>query len=264
MASKKQKLGNKFPEDLMRNWEKTDGVNFAIALSRITGWLLHVDWWATHEKEAIENMIPLRVYVGTDTDDIFDFIGKKRLSAYSKYITTPLAEKRAKEKRGIVLTRFYGEVDLLKLPLKVKPNELEIKKAHEAILKNSSFLSKIPLRLNHIPAHIAAQYMFGWCSVFAEVIREIHGLPAVAIMVTKYSDMASLTKTGFCHSVNLHPDGEVEDAFGKQPLSNILSKFGIVDYTLSEEFQATNNRTLKENSPDKYREAYEQAKSLLR
>jgi len=263
MATKKKKAGNKFAEDLIRNWEKTDGVNFAIALSRMTGWLLHVDWWTAHEKESIENMVPLRVYVGTDGNDIFDFIGKKRLAAYAKYVTTPLAEKRAKEKRGIVLTRFYSESDLLKLPLRVKANDFEINRAHEAILKNSSFLTKIPPRLNQIPAHIAAQYMFGWCSVFAEVKREIQGLPAVAIMATKYSKTNSLTKTGFCHSVNLHPDGEVEDAFGKQPLSNILNNFGILEYTLSEEFQVSNNQALKENSPERYREAYDLAVSLL-
>jgi len=38
----KNKTRNKtFPEVLMKRWEDSDGINFAIALVRLTGWILY-------------------------------------------------------------------------------------------------------------------------------------------------------------------------------------------------------------------------------
>lgn len=55
--AKQVKKTTQFPEYILRDWETSDGVNFAIALRRITGWLLHVDWWSpTNDKEVVENM----------------------------------------------------------------------------------------------------------------------------------------------------------------------------------------------------------------
>ena len=72
MAMKK-KRPTPFPDYILRDWEASDGVNFAVALARITGWLLHVDWWTpTDNKEAVENMKSLRVYVGNNSNHIYD------------------------------------------------------------------------------------------------------------------------------------------------------------------------------------------------
>ncbi|MBB6127431.1 hypothetical protein [Mucilaginibacter lappiensis] len=158
----------------------------------------------------------------------------------------------------------YSENDLHKLPLRIKANNANVKIAEEAIRKNKSFLEKIPPRLNpHIPAHVAGKFSFGWCAVLAEVIKEMLGLPAVAIIATKFTESANLTPLGYVHSVNLHPDGEVEDSWGKQSLANILDRFGVLEYTLSEEVQCTNNESLKKNSPELYNQAYLEALSFI-
>ncbi|MGN6638504.1 MAG: hypothetical protein ACTHJ8_06300, partial [Mucilaginibacter sp.] len=88
-------------------------------------------------------------------------------------------------------------------------------------------LSKRPPRINpRIPAHLAANFTFGKCAVFAEVNERINGTPAYAISAIRYASHA-IGKTGFCHSVNVHPDGDWEDAWGKQPSVNILNRYGI-------------------------------------
>ncbi|WP_138765819.1 hypothetical protein [Pedobacter xixiisoli] len=261
---KKKRADIEFPETLLKSWELSDGVNFAIALSRITGWLLHVDWWCISENDPIEQMKSLRVYVGVDNDTVYDFRGKKRAQAFAHYVITPIAQKRVTGK-GIVLTRFYSEETLMTLPLRVKPSETEIAKAKEAIINNRNFLNKLPIRLNpEIPAHIAAQFNFGWCAVYAEAKREISNLPVFGIIAKKYIDAYSNSSLGFCHSVVIHPDGDAEDSWGKQPLSNIIANFGIQEYELDEEVQKEVNSNLKRNSPEKYKEAYEMAMAYIK
>jgi len=254
-----------FHNSLIDKWEKKDGVDFAIALSRVTGWLLQVDWFASHENDIEENMIPLRVSVGTDQNDIFDFMGKSNLDNYYGNILKPIAAKRLKGGgQGGILNRFYSEEKLNTLPLRFKPNEIEIEKAKEIILNNALFLNLVPQRLNpKIPAHIAAQYTYGDCVVFAQAKKDFSNLPAMAIMVSRYSYQFKYSKLGFCHCVNIHSDGEVEDVWGKQPLSKILERFGILEYSMSAEIHNEANENLKRNSPEKYKTSYDQIIQFL-
>jgi hypothetical protein len=142
-----------FDKTLLNKWEKDDGVNFAIALARITGWLLQVDWLASYEDEPVTDMIPLRVSVGTDQSDIYDFTGKKDLDSYYEIILMPIAAKRANGKQGGIANKFYSEDELFALPLRIKPNKIEILEAQQMILKNIPFLKLIPKRINpQIPA----------------------------------------------------------------------------------------------------------------
>lgn len=43
MGQSKIKQREGFPPKLIEEWEADDCVNFAVALARLTGWLLHVD-----------------------------------------------------------------------------------------------------------------------------------------------------------------------------------------------------------------------------
>ena len=56
-----------FPKNEIESWEQDDCVNFAIALARLTNWLLHVDWFTNsfdpRSDEDPSNMVPIRVYV---------------------------------------------------------------------------------------------------------------------------------------------------------------------------------------------------------
>ena len=263
MGSKKSKAKDRFPDELMREWENSDGVNFAIALARASGWLLQVDWWAQSQDDTVEQMKSLRVYVATDGDAVYDFNGRKLIQAYNHYVITPIAAKRKYTGAGIS-SRFYSEEKLWKLPLRVKPSETGINKAEEALRQFPMFLNKMPKRINpHIPAHLAANFTYGKCAVFAAANQAITGLPAAAISVSRYAPFA-IGKIGFCHSVTVHRDGEWEDAWGKQPCENILNRYGIEAYTLSEEVQQDVVAKLSKNSPEQYKEYYQLAEELIR
>jgi hypothetical protein len=254
-----------FEKVLLDKWEKNDGVNFAIALARITGWLLQVDWLASYEDEPVTDMIPLRVTVGTDQSDIYDFTGKKDLDSYYENILMAIATKRANGKQGGIANKFYSEEELSALPLRTKPTEAEILEAQEIILKSHSFLNLVPTRINpEIPAHIAAHYTYGHCVVFAQAKKDSGVLPATAIIASRFTEQFSGSRLGFCHSVIMHPDGEAEDVWGKQPLSNILKRYGILDYSLSTEEHDRVNETLKRNSPLVYNKSYDRISTLLK
>ncbi|MCR8556914.1 hypothetical protein KXD93_04645 [Mucilaginibacter sp. BJC16-A38] len=262
MGSKKQKEKDKFPDELMREWENSDGVNFAIALARASGWLLQVDWSARSQDDPVEQMKSLRVYVATDGEAVYDFNGRKLFQAYNQYVITPIAQKRQYAGAGI-LSRFYSEEKLWKLPLRVKPSEAGIVRAEEALRNYPAFMNKMPKRINpHVPAHLAAAFTFSRCAVFAAANQAIKGLPATAISVSRYAPFA-MGKIGFCHSVNVHPDGEWEDAWGKQPSENILNRYGIEAYSLSEPVQQEVVAKLSKNSPELYKEYYHLAEELI-
>jgi hypothetical protein len=84
----------------------------------------------------------------------------------------------------------------------------------------------------------------------------------MAISASRYAPFA-IGKIGFCHSVNIHPDGEWEDAWGKQQPLNILNRYGIETYTLSEELQQDVTSRLRKNSSELYEEYYNLAETLL-
>lgn len=248
---------------LIKRWEKSDGIDFAIALARLTGWMLQVDWLTLNEHDAEKNMIPVRVYVETNRDIVFDFTGKRSVMAFHKYIIRPIAFKRSRMRNEHIATRCYSEEALRELPLKVQASEDEIQKATDAILAHATYLNLVPKRLNpEIPAYIASGFSHGNCVPFAHAFHDVTGLPAVGIEVSKYADNCA-NPLGFCHSVILHPDGQVEDSWGKQPLAEVLERFYIREYRMNPDIYYNRKVIQMREYPDRYHKAYELAISLL-
>ncbi|KQB99842.1 hypothetical protein [Pedobacter sp. Hv1] len=263
MESKKAPKNKPFPDALIKQWEKNDGVDFAIALARITGWILQVDWLCSREDDDVHDMVPLRVYVETNRDVVFDFTGKKSMMAFHKYTIMPIASKRLKNGLQNKATRSYTEQELREMPLRVRASDYGIEKATQAILANSAYLALIPKRENsYISGHDAVLFSQGNCVPFADAVQQLTSLPAVGIEVSAYSEECG-SQLGFCHAVILHPDGTVEDSWGVQPLSVILERFYIKDYQISPQiFEDAKQRHIREN-PDRYMHAYKKAVSLL-
>ena len=254
-----------FPEYLLRDWEASDGVNFAVALSRITGWLLHVDWWSpTDNNEAVENMKSLRVYVGNNANQVYDLKGIQTIATFSQNIIKPIAQKRGVNHGGIA-TRYYSENQLFNLPLRVKPDEDRIHAVQKLVILNTDFLEKIPKRQEpNIPAHIAAKFTFGYCNPFANALSDLKGYKPVAIIAKEYNRLFHLNKPGYIHSFTLDKDGNSIDIWGKDTIENITQRFGATKYYLdeSEHFKVT--QTLKSNSPKKYQEIYEESITIIK
>jgi hypothetical protein len=262
--TKKNKKNTQFPEYILRDWKNSDGVNFAIALARITNWILHVDWWTpTDNNEEIENMKPLRVYVGNNSNQIYDLKGKQTISTFSNNIITPILKKRGYNYGGVV-SRYYAESTLFNLPLRIRPSEEKIEEAKKFIYNNTEFLSKIPTRNNPlVPADIAAKFTFGKCNPFAEALSELKGFKATAIIAKKYNPIIANNKPGYVHSFVLDQDNNAIDVWGKDTIENIAKRFEVSIFELSESEHIARNQLLKNDYPDKYEEIYNESVRII-
>lgn len=256
MGQAKNKQRKNFSTPLIDEWEADDCINFAIALARLTGWLLHVDWWVTDPTEDISEseMKPLRVYVADNRDGIFDVRGVKTIAEFNQSTIIRLAKKKGLGFGG-VRTRFYTEAMLATLPLRSLPNEDKISKAVEVINSHPLYLNAIPSKpQSRIPAYDAARYTFGRCVAYAEAMCELIGLQPVAIMGKRFAPLYEGTKRsadGYFHSIVVHPNGMGEDAWGIAPIEDIAGRFGAIEFEISanvhQEVVKNYNRTSNEN-----------------
>jgi hypothetical protein len=240
MGQAKNKQREGFSPQLIQEWESEDCVNFAVALARLTGWLLHVDWFSSvPDESALEDSFkPLRVYVADNREGVFDVRGVKSIEDFYQTTIIKLSKKHATTYGG-VRTRFYAEARLAALPLRAQPDEHKIVLAMEAIKANRAFLNAIPAKpASRIPVHDAARYTFGRCVAYAEAMRELIGLQPAAILVQQFKPIYANTKhsaDGYVHSISIHPDGTGEDAWGIAPIEDIAARFGAVEFDISQD-----------------------------
>lgn len=268
MGQAKLKQRTAFAPESVEEWESDDCVNFALALARTTGWLLHVDWWVPSldpdNNVALEDCKPLRVYVADNGTRIFDVRGNRSLGDFIHRTIRPMAVRHG---MGGVRTRYYAESALASLPLRCAPNPAKIESAASTIEANTAYLASIPKRLAPcIPAAEAAEYTFGRCVAFAEAMRELAGLDPVALLAIRLEPGAEGTERGadgYVHSFVLHPDGMGEDSWGKADVREIAERFGVVEFRLSREAHGRVVNNLLRNSPELYEAAFAKAKELI-
>jgi hypothetical protein len=257
-----------FAPEFINDWEASDCVNFAVALSRLTGWLLEVDWWSPPAERSGETPVsqlkPIRVHVADNGDKIFDVRGIRTVVDYKKSIL----DRRIGTDPGGIDTRYHEEAELPSLPLRIQPDEDGIARALEAIRANRNFLAAIPTRPQPcLPAYQAATFSFGHCAPFAEALRDKIGLQPVGILATRFLPgfgARDSDESGYFHSVVLHPDGMAEDSWGKAPLKEIASRFSVLEFNVNAKKHQSVSETLRRNSSDAYEKALEEAKGLIR
>lgn len=268
MGQAKLKQQAAFAPAMIEQWESEDCVNFAVALARLTGWLIHVDWWVPsldpHNNIAIEYFKPLRVYVADNGFRIFDVRGTRLLGAFNERTIRPLAIRYG---NGGIRTRYYDESRLASLPLRFAPDPAKIEGAVKSIEANMAYLALIPKRLAPcIPAVEAAKYTFGLCAAFAEALHEHADLEPVALLALRFKPDWNGTERGgdgYVHSLVLHPDGMGEDSWGKADVREIAERFGVAEFRLSRESHVRVVSNLQRNSPDRYGSTFAKAKELL-
>lgn len=265
-ARNKQLLA--FSPEQVVGWEADDCVNFAVALARLSGWLLHVDWWATSQNPRLDQIHPLRVYVGDSGDKVFDVRGIRTIDEFNRRIILDLGLRAGRTfGRGGVLTRYYAESKLASLPLRSQPDEEKVRLATDAIRANSQYLGEVPSRRQpNMPAHEAAGFTFGRCGPFAEAMHELTGLQPVALLAVRFLPNFQHTQRGntaYFHSVVLHPDGNAEDSWGIAPLKDIAARYGVVEFSISIEEHSRVMNKLRTNTPENYERALKHAKELI-
>lgn len=271
MGQAKIKQRATFAPQFVEEWEADDCVNFAVALARLTGWLLHVDWWSTSTEHTedipLDQLVPLRVYVADNRDRIFDVRGIKSISEFNQCVLIHQARKIGSGNGG-VYTRFYDEEKLSSLPIRSHPDEAKIARAIAEIQANRHYLAAIPARKHpFIPAYQAARYTYGRCAAFAEAMRELTGLQPVALLAVRFSPQFEGTRrseSGYFHSVVLHPDGMAEDSWGKAPLDDIAGRFGVTEFNTSSDEHNVVVEKIQMSSADRYETALRDARDLIR
>lgn len=260
----KTNIINQFSNPAIQEWETDDGVNFAIALARITGWLLYVDWLKlTVDEQDVDKMKSLRVYVSNNTNQIYDFTGIYKLEDFVNNVTEPLVKERGANYKG-GSTRYYGESKLFTLPLRVKPDEVKIKAAYELIIDNTDYLDNIPKRQEPcVPAHIAAKFTFGQCNPFATALYDLKGYKPIALIAKEYNKRFDLSKLGYVHSFAFDRDGNATDIWGKDTIENMAKRFELTKYELDETEHFKVSQTLKRNCPNEYNEIYEESVAII-
>lgn len=269
MGQAKIKRQAGFAEAQMLAWEAKQCVNFAVALARITQWLLQVDWWVPstdpNEDVPIERFKPLRVYVADSADKVFDVRGVRDFVTFTQKTVMPIGKQYG---MGGLRTRFYSEASLSKLPLIAQPSEEKVAAAMGAIQANKTYLAGISVRPDSaIPAHLAAQFALGHCVPFAEALRESTGLKPAALMAVRYAPYSGGSPNrggdGYFHSVVVHPGGRAEDSWGITSAKQIAERFGVQDYEVSTEKHNEIVAILKRNSPDRFNKSFLEAKELI-
>ncbi len=258
---------SEFSVDQVKSWSDSDGVNFAIALARLSNWNLNVDWITNEQNEEDETqMIPLRVYVQDNKDNIFDCGRIYNEKSFIREIIKPLTHRRATKfiYRGVT-TRYYSEEKLFQLVLRIKPDVGRIEKAESLISSNPNYLQKIPeRRFPRVPAYLACQYTYGKCSVFAEAFKDLTGgVPAKALIANSFEDHYVNSK-GYIHSYNKLPDGRVIDIWGTQSLKNITERFHLKDFEVNEERHREVVSKLRTNSSELFVKFYNEATDIIR
>lgn len=268
-AKSKQRAG--FAQDKVDEWESGDCVDFAVALARLTGWLLHVDWWTTSYQRASDTkedgFKAIRVYVGDDKNSIFDPRGVMSIADYTERVAKRQIRLREFHGVGGVLTRFYSEGELSRLPLRFQPDEARVQRAIAEISTHPSYLASIPARAQPcLPAHEAARFSFGECAVFAQALCERAGLTPAALLVVRMLPgrrLPDANERGYFHSVCLHSDGMGEDSWGRARLSDIAMRFGVAEFVTNEDEHRSVVQQIKRNTPENYDSAYNDAVALI-
>lgn len=166
---------------------------------------------------------------------------------------------------------WLNEGDLLylptALPLRSSPDEAKISGAMEAIRGSLAYLTGIPIRPSpYVPAHHAARFTYGRCAAFAEALQEKTGLEPVALLARRFSPRFEGTKrggSGYVPNFVMHPDGSAEDAWGKAPITAVASRFGVMEFEVSEAEHRRVVGNLQRNSTESYVAAVQDARELI-
>lgn len=276
MGEAKRKRAVGFDRKLVSEWEANRCVNFACALARKTGWLLHVDWLGSDLGQAclktksppvsppVEEMVPLRAYVGDDNDAIFDLRGTFSIIDFVDRVINPLARVTGRGYCG-VFTKMYDEDQVIGMRNLLEYDEIKVEEALTFLGSNCPFTKFIPVRQTPcLPAKAAATHAWGRCAVYAEALSAFRNALPVALIIEEHKNYAGLSSIGYTHSFCVYPDGTGEDSWGRFPIQRIANRYHANRWYLNAERHQTVVRNMREEDPSGYEKAYLEADTLIR
>ncbi len=222
----------RFPDEIIADCENSLCVEWAVAFERITGWPVHLIHIAK---------TPLRAYCEDDGRWCYDVRGMMSPLRHGD-IVKPLVNpddwpdsafidgaERTRLKIGMACVgadrlEEYG----------IGADERRVEQCEAWIRNNATYLSLVPTRPKPwATARDIARYSFGGCVVYAEALARITGLPAVTMTAVGTTPGIQLRGGGF-HGAVQHPDGTLEDIWGRFPVERVAARYGMLDWEISQ------------------------------
>lgn len=206
------------------------GLHHAVAFERITGWPLHGTFVG---KE------PIRFHNEDGCECSFDVRGIMSAVQHSERVTQPIVLSRNLPRSAAnadghleIGCICLGEEGLAAKEISLR--EDLIVQAEASIRTNRAYLALVPVRSEpRFPASALHLYAFGRCVVFAEALAKVRNLPPVTMLPTGIADWAHIRPDQMQHAAVLHPDGDLEDVWGKVPAARVAARYGITRWSLS-------------------------------
>ncbi|GLS51956.1 hypothetical protein GCM10007886_01380 [Methylobacterium gregans] len=202
--------------------EADQALHFAVAIERLRGWPVH----ATYVGETV-----VRYQAESSGDQVFDPRGIFTSERFSNMVVVPLVRLRRdwpsdalQNGQLRIGTKCLGEEGIAEAGLL---DEAAIEQATALLQSNSVYLDLVPERPQpRLPAKTLALYSWSGCAVYAEALSRVTGLPAATMILDGLLDGHDLTGDRF-HAVVVHPDGSVEDVWGRQPAEHVAQRYGM-------------------------------------
>lgn len=206
------------------------GLHHAVAFERITGWPVHGTYVGD---EAI------RFHNEDGHVSIFDVRGIMTAAQHGDSVIQPLIMRGNWPRSALsadghlaIGCTCMGEEGVSEA--RIALDEDRLARAEAIIRANRVYLDLTPARTEPwFAASALRRYAFGQCVVFAEAMARVRGLTPVAMLPTGIADWAHIEPDQMQHSAVLHPDGELEDVWGKAPAAHIAARYGITQWNLS-------------------------------
>lgn len=197
----------RFSPEQVRQWEVDRCVAFAVAIERLRGWPVHT----TNIGDEV-----VRFQAEDASNRIYDPRGIFTTDRFDDNVALPLVRMRRdrppsafKDGYPRLGSRCIGEEGLADLGIFLQ--KTQIQDAIALIQGNAAYLNFVPERpFPRLPAKALSKYSWKDCSIYAEALSRITGLPAVTMQ-----PIHSAAGDHF-HAVVQHPDGLVEDVWGRQ------------------------------------------------
>ena len=223
----------RFSAEFVSACEASLCVDWAVAFERITGWPVHIVHIAK---------LPVRAFCEDDGRWVFDVLGMMSPIRHGDIVGPRVKDRewpeaafidgkaRTKLKIGIACVGADRLQDY-----DLKADEQRVAACEIAIRANAAYLGLVPERTKPwAAARDIARYSFGGCVVYAEALSRITGLPAVTMTPLGMTPGVQMRSGGF-HDALLHPDGTLEDIWGRFPAERVAARHGMLDWEISAE-----------------------------
>lgn len=219
----------RFSPDQIQIWEADRCAAFAVAIERLRGWPVH----ATFIGDEV-----VRLQAEDASDRIYDARGIFTTARFGDAVVVPLAhagrdwpQSAFQDNHLRIGTKCVGEEGLVELGIAI--DKTRVQDAITRIEANAVYLDLVPTRPHpRLPAKALSRYSWSGCVVYADALSRILNLPAMTMTAVQVATGHDISGERI-HAVVQHPDGTVEDGWGRQSAEAVARRYAMVRFSLN-------------------------------